>query len=338
MKRYMKSIRFRFRRLLLRFFIFLRRIRLPGFQGVGLYDVLYFFIRALSNPKFTLMASAMAYHFFFSLLPTLLLALIILSQLPFEPLKDGVIKFILQFFPEGGLDQATIENTVQAIMENYFNNAPNIWLVIVSILLAFWGSMRGIIGMMKAFSKQESLFESVFKSRKWWELYSMAFLILISVGSIIVAGVSLNIVSKYLFAMIDVSSPTATSFMALLSRATDTILTILTLFFVVSSLYFLAPATQERWKFFSPGAITASALTLAALTGLKYFFINFANYDKLYGSLAAIMVILVWFYYIAIVLLIGFELNAAIDIASRRLIINNEQEQLKANVSEVLNP
>ncbi|MEL6255596.1 MAG: YhjD/YihY/BrkB family envelope integrity protein [Bacteroidota bacterium] len=198
----MKALKFRLRRLLLRFFIVLRRIRLPGFQGVGLYDVLYFFIRALSNPKFTLMASAMAYHFFFSLLPTLLLALIILGQLPFEPLKEGVIRFILQFFPEGGLDQDTIQNMVNAIMEKYFNNAPNIWLVIVSVLLALWGSMRGVIGMMKAFSKQESLFDSVFKTRRWWELYSMAFLIMISVGAIVVAGVSIRISLGYLLGIV----------------------------------------------------------------------------------------------------------------------------------------
>lgn len=335
----MKALKFRLRRLLLRFFIVLRRIRLPGFQGVGLYDVLYFFIRALSTPKFTLMASAMAYHFFFSLLPTLLLALIILSQLPFEPLKDGVIQFILQFFPEGGLDQSTIENMANAIMENYFNNAPNIWLVIISVLLALWGSMRGVIGLMKAFSKQESLFDSVFKTRKWWELYSMAFLIMVSVGAIVVAGVSIRISLGYLLGMMaDSPGMISESFYGFLSNSINTLVTIVTLFFVISSLYFLAPATQQRWNFFTPGSITASVLTLAAIQGLKYFFINFANYDKLYGSLAAIIVILVWFYYIAIVLLIGFELNAAIDIASHRLVMVDEQDQLKANASEVLNP
>lgn len=328
-----------FRRLLLRFFIILRKIRLPGFQGVGLYDVLYFFIRALSNPKFTLMASAMAYHFFFSLLPTLLLVLIILSRLPFEPLKEGVLQFILQVFPEGGLDQETLENTVNAIMDNYFNNDPNIWLVIVSVLLALWGSMRGVIGMMKAFSKQDSLFDSVFKTRKWWELYSTACLILISVGAIIVAGVSIRIAIGYLLGfMVDSPGMLSDSFFLFLSNASETLITTITLFFVISSLYYLAPATQQRWDFFSPGAITASVLALGAIIGLKYFFINFANYDKLYGSLAAIMVVLVWFYYIAITLLIGFELNAAIDIASHRLVMVEEQEQLKANVNEVINP
>jgi len=285
------------------------------------------------------MASAMAYHFFFSLLPTLLLVLIIMSRLPFESLKEGVLKFILQVFPEGGLDQDSLQNTVNAIMDNYFNNDPNIWLVIVSVLLALWGSMRGIIGLMKAFSKQDSLFDSVFKTRKWWELYSMAFLILIIIGAIIVAGVSIRIVIGYLLGiMADSPGMISDSFYHFLLNATETLVTTLPLFFVVSSLYYLAPSTQQRWDFFSPGAITASVLTLGAIIGLKYFFINFANYDKLYGSLAAIMVVLVWFYYIAIVLLIGFELNAAIDIASRRLVLVAEQDQLKANADEVINP
>ncbi|MEM6803483.1 MAG: YhjD/YihY/BrkB family envelope integrity protein [Bacteroidota bacterium] len=238
---------------------------MPGFQGVGLYDVLYFFIKALNNPKFTLMASAMAYHFFFSLLPTLLLTLIILSQMPFEPLKEGVIKFILQFFPEGGLDQATLESMAKTIMERYFQNAPNIWLVIISILLALWGSMRGVIGMMKAFSKQESLFDSVFKTRKWWELYSMAILILLSAGIIIVAGVSLRIALGHLLGIAaNTQGLLSESWYIFLNNTVETIVTILTLFLLISSLYYLAPATQERWNFISPGAITASVITMIA--------------------------------------------------------------------------
>ncbi|MEL6848861.1 MAG: YihY/virulence factor BrkB family protein [Bacteroidota bacterium] len=273
------------------------------------------------------MASAMAFQFFFSLFPTLLVAVMVLRQLPFEGLQEAVLKFIVQFFPEGGLGSAELEEAAKSLFSSYFPDTPNPLVVAFLVLLALWGALRGIVAMMKAFSKQN---KKLFKRRKVWELYGMALVIFMVLGSIIIVGVALRLgvayLMFYLSGDLEVISVGTAQF---ISGGFELLITVVMLFCCISVLFFLAPATEQRWKFISPGAILVVILMLAALVGLRSFFVNFTNYDQLYGSLTAIIVIMVWFYYLSIVMLIGFELNSAIDIASE------EKRRLKEREEEI---
>ncbi len=277
------------------------------------YSVARFFFIGLNDPKFTLIASALAYQFFFSLIPALLLVFVLLPYIPLAGLRDGVVSFINQMLPNqfmGAEGMELVQNQVAA----YFSNPPSVWLFLLGVSLAFWGATRGVIGLMKAFTKDDA----AFKRRTIGELYGTAIAIFVALGGIIVVSVSMQIgwvkllhwLERSYGLMPQVASVLRTSFLFLI--------TFFTVFLLVATLYRLAPATRTRWKLFSPGANVAGILTVLAIWGLKYFFANFANYDRIYGSLAAIIVMLVWFYYISIVLLLGFEFNAAIELASNR--------------------
>ncbi len=295
--------------------IWLRKIKLPGFQGMGLYDVMRFLFTALMDSKFTLLASAMSYQFFFSLFPSLLLGFLILPRFPIANLEERALHFVLQFLPvssEHSLSESELSAMVQGLVSNYFDSSGHIGLIFLSLALAFWGATRGIIAMMKAFTKREE----AFKRRNVLELYGTALLIFFALAAIIVAAVLVQEGLASIFnALLDwelIGQPGK----RFLTRTTGLLVTAGTIFLVISVLYFLAPATKQRWKFFSPGSIAAGVLMLIAMIGLRYYFANFANFDRLYGSLGAIILLMVWFYYISIMLLIGFELNAAIDLAA----------------------
>ena len=171
-------------------------------------------------------------------------------------------------------------------------------------IIGFMGFYQRIIAMMKAFTKNED----VFKKRNILELYGTSLMIFFILrkhnhlfgefGSIYGFYSSGEYVGE------------------LVVRSIKILITLITIFLTISTLYFLAPATQQRWKFISPGAVTAGILTLGAIIGLNYYFANVTNFNKLYGSLGAIILFNGLVYYISIVLLIGFELNAAIDMAS----------------------
>ena len=306
----MKSLKYQIQRNVQQLLILLRKIELPGFQGVGLYDVLRFFFGALLDGKFTLMASAMAYQFFFSLFPILLLAYLILPLFPIDGLIDQVLAFITQFVPnpEQSLSTVNLEERLNAFSQR----SPNIWLLILSIGLILWGSTRGIIAMMKAFTKQEE----VFRKRTIWQLYGEALLILLILGVIIVCSVLFQLLGDRMLRSLEILDWINGATVFWLSRTLNFFLTFIATFLSIAILYYLAPATHQRWKFVSPGVIAAGVLIMAAMIGLKYYFRNFADFDWIYGSLGAIILLMVWFYYISIMLLIGFELNAAIDIAS----------------------
>ena len=97
------------------------------------------------------------------------------------------------------------------------------------------------------------------------------------------------------------------------------------MFFAISVLYFLGPAKQTKWRFFSAGSTLATALVLITSIGFSYFVENFGQYNKLYGSIGTLVIVMLWTYFNSIALLIGFELNASIEDAKLRDMELNER-------------
>jgi membrane protein len=83
-------------------------------------------------------------------------------------------------------------------------------------------------------------------------------------------------------------------------------------YFGVSFIYFLAPAKQMRFRFFSAGSSLATLLTLLTSLGFNYYVSHFSRYNALYGSIGTLIIVLLWIYFNASILLLGFELNASI--------------------------
>ena len=87
----------------------------------------------------------------------------------------------------------------------------------------------------------------------------------------------------------------------------------LVVYFGISSVYYFAPVLHERWAFFSYGSFIASVVILLFTYLFGIYIDNFSSYNKVYGSIGAIIGFMLWLYCISIVLLIGFEINASID-------------------------
>ena len=94
------------------------------------------------------------------------------------------------------------------------------------------------------------------------------------------------------------------------------------LFFTFSFLYFMAPAKRIKWRFISAGGTLSTILSVIAFVGLSYYINRFNQYNKLYGSIGTLLIILLLMYVMSMILLIGFELNASIHQA------RNESDEL----------
>ncbi|WNJ18822.1 YihY/virulence factor BrkB family protein [Pontibacter sp. G13] len=275
---------------------------------MAVYDVLRFFLRGLNDSKFTLMASAMAYQFFFSFFPTLLLVFMVIPYFPMEGLEEQILTFLQQFVP------ADAFLFIEQIVNDYFEGSSsafrvNIWSLSITFGIAMYGALRGIIAMMKAFTKNEE----VFKSRNIFEMYGVALMIFMMLAAVILSAVTLLILlDGAISLMIDYTWITS-GFGTVIHGAIEYLITLLTIFFSISILYYFVPPTHERWKFISPGGVMAGFLTSLAMVGLRIYLANISI--GIYGSVGTIILLMIWFYYISLMLLIGFELNAAIDLA-----------------------
>jgi membrane protein len=132
----------------------------------------------------------------------------------------------------------------------------------------------------------------------------------------IVSGAALAL-SSVLVYFIEGKGIIGDDFTMLLLRAGQWIIILLTSLIAFSSIYYLAPAKRRIFPFFSAGSILASFLSVISFKVFTIFIDNFSNYNKFYGSLGTMIMIIVWINLTALMLLIGFELNASIYAASK---------------------
>jgi membrane protein len=99
-----------------------------------------------------------------------------------------------------------------------------------------------------------------------------------------------------------------------LIMAVDWIISLALVYFGCAFVYWLGPARHtSKWKFFSAGSSLATLLIVLTSLGFSVYIDHFNNYNKLYGSIGTLIIILLWMYFNSFILLIGFELNASIE-------------------------
>jgi membrane protein len=84
------------------------------------------------------------------------------------------------------------------------------------------------------------------------------------------------------------------------------------LFFGIAFIYRYAPSLKKKWNLISPGSLLATFLTLLTSIVFSYWLNNFGSYNKVYGSIGSVLVIMILIYFNSLILLIGFELNVSI--------------------------
>lgn len=304
----------------------LNKIR-PRFLGrVGVWDVLVFFYDAMTDRHFTLAAMGMAYRFFFALFPALILLFTLIPYIPVDNLQAETMDFLATVVPGDSL------GFVERVVNEFFGR-PSAGLITLNIVLVLFASLGGIKAMMYAFSKDSVLF----RKRGFFRLNAVALLIFIVLISLFLFLLGLLVSGEVLVHFLLDKGIVNKGIVPVLLRGFYWLIVFAGLQVGASVLYYLGPETESRWKFFSPGSVLTGFLSLMAILAAQVFFANFANYNKIYGSLGAIMALMVWFYWLSVVLLVGFELNAAIAKAKFRMekrIEAKKEEEVKEEMEE----
>jgi membrane protein len=290
---------------LARWNLLVRRLNIirPDFLGkAGLADVLIFFYKGMVEPRFNLAAMAMAYRFFFAVFPGLILIFTLVPLVPIPDLKVQVMNTLSAIVPGDSM------GFMDRVVDEFFAK-PSAGLIYLNVGLLFFSTMSGIKVMMMAFSKETPHF----LDRNFLKTNLVAFVLLLGLLTIFMGTIGLQVLQEYaVHYLIQHKIIQVSSWEATFIRILFWLVIYFALLLAVSLLYYFGPSTKVKGRFFSPGSIAGSILILVAVTAFRLFFSSFANYNKIYGSLGAIMLLMVWFYWISIVLLIGFELNAAI--------------------------
>ncbi len=278
-----------------------RKVSLPFFDGIPIYDVTVFFWHSIVNGAITTRASAIAFSFFIALFPAILFLFTLIPYIPIRNFQNELFQLLHEILPESTF--ATVEDTLTDIIMR-----PRGGLLSLGFIMALIFSTNGLASMMTAF---DATIHSI-NRRSWFSQRLAAVLLLIILSVLLFFAIALITGGQIAIGYLQESLILKDRFTIFVVNFGKWVVIILLLFFANSFLYYMAPAKKTEWRFFSAGSTLSTILSLAALTGFSYYINNFSQYNKLYGSIGTLLIILFLMYLLSFILLIGFELNASI--------------------------
>ncbi|WP_372774861.1 YihY/virulence factor BrkB family protein [Mangrovibacterium sp.] len=296
----------RLKRIFLGWMIRARKVTLPGFDRVPLYDVMLFFFRSIENGAITTRASAIAFSFFLALFPAMIFLFTLIPYVPIDNFQQELFLLIQGILPPQTFE--AVDETIQDILTQ-----PRGGLLSIGFFMGLIFSTNGLVSMMNAFDASLHIFES----RPWYMQRLMSFVLLVILAFLLTAAISMITVGQIVINSLDSRGLLGGQFTYNLLTFGKWVVIIALFFFAYSFLFYLAPAKKTRWRFISAGGTMSTILSIIIMFGFNYYITRFGNYNKLYGSIGALLVVLLLLYLMSLVLLFGFELNASLNAARR---------------------
>ncbi|MBC8321403.1 MAG: YihY/virulence factor BrkB family protein [Bacteroidetes bacterium] len=281
----------------------LRIIVLPGFDGMPVYDVLVFFLRGLAKGVLNYRASAIAYNFFLALIPLILFLFTLIPYVTTSNFKNSLLDLMDELPPSNIF--AMVESSLVEIISR-----PKTGLMSLGFLMAVYFATNGVDAILEGFNQSYHRI----KTWPWWKQKFYAFLLMtvisflgfVSMLFLTSGKLIITTLNKY-----DIITGQVTIF---LLGIIQWLIIVSILLLSVSILYYFGTRKDKkrRYKFVSAGSILSTGLFIVGGLVLKLYFENFSNYNLLYGSIGSLIILLVWLYFNALIILIGFELNMSI--------------------------
>ncbi|NLA25335.1 MAG: YihY/virulence factor BrkB family protein [Bacteroidales bacterium] len=284
----------------------LKKRSLPGFHGYPIYNVGVFFVRGLSKGNLGIRAGGVAFNFFMSLFPLIIFFFTLIPYIPIENFQQELLHFLNEVLPNEAY--ALFNSTIEDVVVKQRGD-----LLSIGIIMMLFFSSNGIKALIHAFNATYHSFET--RSLLNRRLISIGLVLILTV--LLTAAVGLITLSDFLVSSFVSSELLSNSWISFSVNLIKWIIVIALFFFSTSFLYFLGPSRKNRFRFISPGASLATIIQIFAILGFSYYLKNFAQYNKLYGSIGTIMIVLLLLYITAYALIIGFELNASIKESDR---------------------
>lgn len=275
-------------------------------RGLGsrLWLVLRHALVGCYNNNVLATAKGAAYSALLALFPVLTALTAILVQTNAIAVSRNLAEFVFQVVPPG----------TQEILEYNFTERGErpFYLLVTATLLAFWAASGLMMSLMQGFQSAYGITQN----RGFWQHRGMAvWLVLCSALPVVVASALLVAgarLENWLLGAFWINDGTPVrgwfSFITMYLRYLAAILSIAA---GTCCLYLFGPNRRTSWKLVWRGAVLATVLYWLVTTAFAWYVRNMANYNVLYGSIGAVVALLVWLYLLSVIALLGCEYNAA---------------------------
>lgn len=283
-----------------------KKVKVPGLQGMSLYEVLEMYIIGIVKGALTTRAGGIAYSFFMAIFPFLLFLLTLIPSIPIKNFQGTLMSFIVDSLPPKTLV------LVQPILDDIILN-QNKGLLSFGFIASIFLMTNGVNAIFGGFEYSYHIKEVRSVLRAYFISLGtslvMTFFLVVTVALTILYGIGLNKLKD--------KGWLEESDLFWLQFGTG-LLFVFMIFTIVSMLYYFGTKEGKQSSFFSAGAIFTTILSIFTFYLFGIYVVEFSKYNELYGSIGTLLILMLFLWLNAIILLLGFELNATINRLKRK--------------------
>ena len=271
-------------------------------------------------------AAAVAFYLLFALFPFFLFLITLIGYLPVPDLLEFILSTIRRPLP------TQVFELVQDNIRKLFSDKKG-GLLSISILLALWTSSNSVTSIMNVMNR---LYE-VKEGRPFWKVRLTAILLVIGLSVLFLLSLLLLMFGPKIGSFIADMTHLG-YFFELIWKIMLVPVIPLMLILAVAVIYYFTPDVKQNWKWITPGSVFSIPAWVLTSLAFSYYINNFGSYDKTYGSIGAVIVLLLWLYLSGFIILIGAEINAVIEHSSEEGKEPGEKKENKPEEEEEFEP
>ena len=290
--------------LVTRLILILKGIRFKG-DKISLYFLIKTFIEKVQKDEILERANAVAFSFTMSVFPAVLFLFTLIPYIHnFIPSVDSasIMEFMGTLMPESMY--IVVESTINDIVSKSRGG-----LLTFGAFMALFLATNGTVSLMGAFnSRYQTIQQRGYLKKRLIAIaltLIMAFVMVLAILLLIGGQIAIDY-------LVDISFFDLNSYVLYLAKFVRLIVLFIVFAIAISSLFFFGSEVHQKWSFFSYGSISATVLTLGVSYIFSSYIASFGTYNKLYGSIGAMLALMFWIMLISAILLVCYEINASV--------------------------
>ncbi|WP_448099553.1 YihY/virulence factor BrkB family protein [Polluticoccus soli] len=303
-----------------------KKIILPGFEGFHLYEVYRQFWNTIKKDGLALRSAAMSFNIILAI-PAIFL--FICSLLPYLPISKDFFDAL-----ESLVYDVTPDRNTRRILSKFLNDIfikQKNGLLSLGFVLTLFYSSNAVMGIIRSMDKSVPNKAKTNAVRKRFRAIRLLLILVLLVLGNLIISMGQGAVFMKIMGWLHIKNPVIKS----LIKNLRWIVIFLLFLYSLAFLYKYGPTIKKRNKLLTPGAFIGSILIIVTTSAFSYWAQNISTYNKFYGSIGSVMLIMLLVFYGSMMLLIGFEID--MSILKLKLEKTEEKTGKYANTNLLLN-